>query len=116
MSEFNQHASMLSWNDNAPRFQYRQGLKSEIKIQKAAIGWGATLEAVQQEAITANNLLFEVHQEEWCQNPHPPQNLHSNFQQQLPWNPQGQFQQQQQQTHMLTPRDPDTMVINRQGQ
>ncbi|KAG8977458.1 hypothetical protein FRB93_011951 [Tulasnella sp. JGI-2019a] len=125
-SEFNHHASMLSWNDDALRFQYRQGLKVEIKIQKAEIGWGTTLEVVQQEAITVDNLLFKAHQEEQCQNPHPPQPPHFNFQQQQQQpqqSHQGQFhsqqqqpqQQQPQQTHALIPRDPDTMVIDGQG-
>ncbi|KAG8980773.1 hypothetical protein FRB93_009014 [Tulasnella sp. JGI-2019a] len=129
-SEFNRHASMLTWNDDALRFQYRQGLKVEIKIQKAAIGWGATLEAVQQEAITVDNLLFEAHQEEHRQNPQPPQPPRFNFQQALR-NNQGQFQphqyqpappqqpqQQQQQPQQYQPpppRDPDAMVINGQG-
>ncbi|KAG8980663.1 hypothetical protein FRB93_009070 [Tulasnella sp. JGI-2019a] len=128
-SEFNRHASMLTWNDDALRFQYRQGLKTEIKIQKAAIGWGATLEAVQQEAITVDNLLFEAHQEERRQNPRPPQPPRFNFQQQqqqpVPRNQQGQFQsqqyqpappQQQQPTQQAqAPRDPDAMVIDGQG-
>ncbi|KAG8974242.1 hypothetical protein FRB93_001407 [Tulasnella sp. JGI-2019a] len=94
-SEFNQHAT-------------------EIKIQKVVIGWGTTLEAVQQEAITVNNLLFEAHQEEHCQNPRPPQPPHFNFQpqQQVLWNHQGQFQspqqhppqqQQQQQQNQVPP-------------
>ncbi|KAG8977967.1 hypothetical protein FRB93_011483 [Tulasnella sp. JGI-2019a] len=130
-SEFNRHASMLTWNDDALRFQYRQGLKTEIKIQKAAIGWGATLEAVQQEAITVDNLLFEAHQEERRQNPRPPQPPRFNFQQ-APRNNQGQFQphqyqpappqqpqqqqqQQQQQYQPPPPRDPDAMVIDGQG-
>ncbi|KAG8977275.1 hypothetical protein FRB93_012126 [Tulasnella sp. JGI-2019a] len=127
-SEFNRHASMLTWNDDALRFQYRQGLKTEIKIQKAAIGWGATLEAVQQEAITVDNLLFEAHQEERHQNPRPPQQPRFNFQpqqQQASRNQQGQFQsqqyqpappQQQQPTPQIqAPRDPDAMVIDGQG-
>ncbi|KAG8977277.1 hypothetical protein FRB93_012125 [Tulasnella sp. JGI-2019a] len=68
----------------------------EIKIQKVAIGWGTMLEAVQQEAITMDNLLFEAHQEERCQNPQPPQPPKFNFQQQqAPRNHQGQFQSQQ---------------------
>ncbi|KAG8996085.1 hypothetical protein FRB93_000936 [Tulasnella sp. JGI-2019a] len=103
----------------------------EIKIQKAAIGWGTTLEAVQQEAITVDNLLFEAHQEERHQNPRPPQQPRFNFQQQqqqqpAPHNHQGQFQsqqyqqaqpQQQQQQHQQAqaPRDPDAMVIDGQG-
>ncbi|KAG8977451.1 hypothetical protein FRB93_011998 [Tulasnella sp. JGI-2019a] len=115
-SEFNRHASMLSWNDD---------------IQKAVIGWGATLEAVQQEAITVDNLLFEAHQEERHQNPRPPQPPCFNFQpQQAPQNHQGQFQspqclpqpqqqqqQQQQQQYQQAPpaQDPDTMVIDGQG-
>ncbi|KAG8978284.1 hypothetical protein FRB93_011253 [Tulasnella sp. JGI-2019a] len=123
ISEFNRHASMLTWNDNALQFQYRQGLKTEIKIQKAMIGWGATLEAVQQEAITVDNLLFEAHQEEHHHNPRPPQPPCFNFQQpqqqsQPQRNHQGQFQSQQQQPQQFhTPvlRDPDAMVINRQG-
>ncbi|KAG9021855.1 hypothetical protein FRB95_001256 [Tulasnella sp. JGI-2019a] len=81
----------------------------------------------QQEAITIDNLLFKVHQEEHHQNPHPPQPPHFNFQQQqAPWNHQGQFQspqkypqqaqqQQQQQNPVPPPRDPNTMVINGQG-
>ncbi|KAG9002078.1 hypothetical protein FRB93_011851 [Tulasnella sp. JGI-2019a] len=128
-SEFNCHASMLTWNDDALRFQYRQGLKAEIKIQKAAIGWGTTLEAVQQEAIMVDNLLFEAHQEEHRQNPRPPQPPRFNFQQ-APRNNQGQFQphqyqpappqqqppqQQQQQQQPPLPRDPDAMVIDGQG-
>ncbi|KAG8975015.1 hypothetical protein FRB93_000697, partial [Tulasnella sp. JGI-2019a] len=77
------------------------------------------------EAITVDNLLFEAHQEEWHQNPHPPQPPHFNFQpqQQTLQNHQGQFQSQQpqqpsqQQLQNQAPplRDPDTMVINRQG-
>ncbi|KAG8976718.1 hypothetical protein FRB93_012709 [Tulasnella sp. JGI-2019a] len=124
-SEFNHHASMLTWNDDTLCFQYRQGLKMEIKIQKAAIGWGAMLEAVQQEAITVDNLLFEAHQEERRQNLQPPQPPKFNFQQ-APRNHQGQFQphqyqmappqqQQQQQQQLPPPRDPDTMVIDGQG-
>ncbi|KAG8984922.1 hypothetical protein FRB93_006176, partial [Tulasnella sp. JGI-2019a] len=96
-----------------------QGLKLEIKIQKAAISWGATLAAVQQGAIAVNNLLFKVHQEEWHQHPCPPQNLCNNFQPQPPRNPQGQYQlypqQQQQQDHAPAPRDPNAMVIDGQG-
>ncbi|KAG8977313.1 hypothetical protein FRB93_012003 [Tulasnella sp. JGI-2019a] len=107
----------------------RHGLKMEIKIQKAVIRWGAMLEAVQQEAITIDNLLFEAHQEEHCQNLRPPQPPRFNFQQQqAPHNHQGQFQsqqyqqaspqqqqqQQQQQPQVPPPRDPDAMVINRQ--
>ncbi|KAG8978328.1 hypothetical protein FRB93_011129 [Tulasnella sp. JGI-2019a] len=129
-SEFNRHASMLTWNDNTLRFQYRQGLKTEIKIQKAAIGWGAMLEAVQQEAITVDNLLFKAHQEKCRQNPQPPQPPKFNFQpMQVPRNHQGQFQsqpyqqvpqqqqqqQQQQQSQAPLPQDPDAMVIDGQG-
>ncbi|KAG8978748.1 hypothetical protein FRB93_010891 [Tulasnella sp. JGI-2019a] len=125
-SEFNRHMSMLTWNDDVLRFQYRQGLKAEIKIQKAVIGWGTMLEAIQQEAITVDNLPFKAHQEECCQNPHPPQPPCFNFQpqQQMPQNHQGQFQsqsqqpqqsQQQQPNQVPPPRDPDAMVINGQG-
>ncbi|KAG8976500.1 hypothetical protein FRB93_013133 [Tulasnella sp. JGI-2019a] len=119
---------MLTWNNDALRFQYRQGLKTEIKIQKAAIGWGATLEAVQQEAITVDNLLFEAHQEERRQNPCPLQPPRFNFQAQpVTCNQQGQFQsqqqypqqqqqqQQQQQNLAPPPRDPNAMVIDGQG-
>ncbi|KAG8998388.1 hypothetical protein FRB93_013760 [Tulasnella sp. JGI-2019a] len=121
---------MLTWNDDALRFQYRQGLKMEIKIQKVVIGWGATLEAVQQEAITIDNLLFEAHQEERRQNPRLLQQPRFNFQQhqqqqQIPHNQQGQFQPQQYQPappqqqqpaqQAQAPRDPDAMVIDGQG-
>ncbi|KAG8978315.1 hypothetical protein FRB93_011135 [Tulasnella sp. JGI-2019a] len=78
------------------------------------------LAAVQQEAIAVDNLLFEVHQEEQHQNPHPPlQNTHNNFQPQPLHNLQGQYQphpqypqqqqqlqQQQQQDHVLPPGTP----------
>ncbi|KAG9004315.1 hypothetical protein FRB93_010385 [Tulasnella sp. JGI-2019a] len=103
----------------------------EIKIQKAVIGWGAMLEAVQQEAITVNNLLFKAHQEECHQNPQLLQPPRFNFQQtQALQNQQGQFQsqqyqqaphqqqqqqQQQQQTQALPLRDPNAMVIDGQG-
>ncbi|KAG8875183.1 hypothetical protein FRB98_008047 [Tulasnella sp. 332] len=137
-AEFSKQAHHVTWNDQALISQYKLGLKAEIKLAKAAVGWANNLLDVQEEAITIDNRLFEAHAEERRQQPRPsappnrppapqqiipPRNtnpylqqvLRDRAQQRPPQQQQQQQQQQRQQPRQGAPRDPNAMEIDQGG-